>query len=120
MKTRTPHPVQSRTVLQHPRTYWGDRLGLGCAALIDQLTRHLPVRLCAWVVGGVVQDRPVRDGRIREFNGAFNDGVEHLIAECVNNAGQYLFGVGGACIKHGGKYANNVQVGVEPILHFLD
>lgn len=31
----TVPPVQSRTVLQHPRTYWGTRPGLGCAALID-------------------------------------------------------------------------------------
>ena len=93
---------------------------LACAALVDQFACHLAVCFRAGVAGGVAEDRLSGHRCVRELHGALDDGVEDLVAECVNDACQNFLGMDGARIEHGGKYARDFEVGVQAVLNLLD
>ena len=61
-----------------------------------------------------------RDGRIGELHGAVDHGLEHLVAERVDDPLEHLARVQGARVVHGREDAVELDRRVEPVAHLVD
>src|SRR5690554_1407548 len=93
---------------------------LGDCATDDQLSSELTVGLGRRVLRGELGDRGGGDGGIRELHGAPDHGLEHLVAEGLDDPLQHLAGVQGTGVVHGSEDAVELEHGVEPVGDFLD
>src|SRR5882757_5265911 len=87
---------------------------------LQDLAGQLAVGLGAVGGGGVGGDRFPDHGGLRESDGASDGGVEHRVAECLDDPGEHLAAVHGPGVVHGGQDALQAQLRVEPLLHLGD